>query len=147
MHCQTDNDTQSTIGTLTKDILGKEVKKLHGFLTLVVLNVELNLCKKITMYLLSFHNTEITHVVEILPLGGQGPAGVGATKWISRPLFRHFPIFFSIVKTALDSLNHIHIWQVSAQLSCGDGDIGQIRMWLKNLKCTFARSKKNPRGN
>ena len=55
-------------------------------------------------------------------------SGVGVTKPISSvPLFSYF---FSIAKkNRLTIENHVHIWQVSPQLSCGD--TWRIWMWYK----------------
>ena len=43
--------------------------------------------------------------------------------------FRYFPIFSASPKYMVAVEHHIHIWQVSPQLSCGD--TRQIWMWCK----------------
>ena len=58
---------------------------------------------------------------------------MGVTKPISSvPLFSEF---FSIVKNTLAIEYHVHIWQVSPQLGCGD--TCQIWMWYKEFDRHF----------
>ena len=55
------------------------------------------------------------------------------------PPLHYFPNFSTSPKYMLAIKYHVHIWQVSPQLSCGD--TYQIWMWSKNVTGTFARSK------
>ena len=52
-------------------------------------------------------------------------------------LFHYFPNFSASLNYMLAIEYHIHIWQVSPQLSCGD--TCQIWMWCKNSKKYFSR--------
>ena len=66
-----------------------------------------------------------------------GVQGVEVTNPIfSVSLFSHF---FWMIKNWIPRWYHVHIWQVSPQLSCGD--TWQIWMWLKYLTYTFAKPK------
>ena len=49
--------------------------------------------------------------------------------------FRYFPNFFQHCHNTLAFEYHVHIWQVSPQLSCGN--IRQIWMWFKESKRYF----------
>ena len=56
------------------------------------------------------------------------------------PPFRYFPIFSASPKYMLASEYHVHIWQVSPQLSCGD--TSQIWMWCKESNRYLGRIDK-----
>ena len=62
---------------------------------------------------------------------------MGVTKTI--PPFHYFPNFSTSPKYTLAIEYHVHIWQVSRQLSCGD--TCQIWIGFKNITDTFTRSK------
>ena len=47
------------------------------------------------------------------------------------PPFRYFPIFSTSPKYMLAIEYHVHIWQVSPQLSCGD----TCQIWMKFKEC------------
>ena len=51
------------------------------------------------------------------------------------PPFRYIPNFSALPKYMLAIEYHVHIWQVSPQLSCGD--ICQIWMWYKESNRYF----------
>ena len=51
----------------------------------------------------------------------------GGGFWSSGHYFLHWGNFFILQKYMLDSLNHVHIWRVLPQLSCGD--LCQICTW------------------
>ena len=53
------------------------------------------------------------------------------------PPFRYSPYFSASPKYMLVIEHHVHIWQVSPQLSCGD--ICQIWMWLVESNRYFSR--------
>ena len=53
------------------------------------------------------------------------------------PLFRYFSHFSASPKYMLAIKYHVHIWQVSPQLSCGD--ICQIWMWCEESNRYFSR--------
>ena len=60
--------------------------------------------------------------------------------WIS-PLW----LFKILQNWMLDYLNHVHIWQLSPQLSCSD--TCQIWMWYVIVIPCFDKTKKNGRNN
>ena len=53
------------------------------------------------------------------------------------PPFRYFPTFSELPKYWLPIEYHIHIWQMSPQLSCGD--ICQIWMWFEESSVYFCK--------
>ena len=53
------------------------------------------------------------------------------------PLFRYFPKVSTLSKDTLYIENHVYIWQVSTQLSCGD--TCQIWMWFKECNGYFCK--------
>ena len=53
------------------------------------------------------------------------------------PPFRYFPNFSVLPKHTLSIEDHVYIWQVSPQLSCGD--ICQIWMWCEESNRYFSR--------
>ena len=53
------------------------------------------------------------------------------------PPFRYFPYFSASPKYMLAIEYHVHIWQVSAQLSCGD--ICQLCMWCEESNIYFSK--------
>ena len=54
--------------------------------------------------------------------------------------FRYFPNFSELSKYWLPMECHIHTWQMSPQLSCGD--ICQIWMWFKNSNICICKKEK-----
>ena len=54
-------------------------------------------------------------------------------------LFRYFRNFSALSKHTLNIKYHVYIWQVSAQLSCGD--TCQTWMWLKKSNSYFCKTE------
>ena len=63
--------------------------------------------------------------------------GVGVTKRI--PRFHWFYTFLEVSKYCVPIEHHVHIWQVSSQLSCGD--TYRIWMWSIESNRCYTRSK------
>ena len=71
-----------------------------------------------------------------------GWAGVGLLSQF--PPFRYIPNFSASPKYMLAIEYHVHIWQVSPQLSCGD--IGQKWMWYQESNRYFGRIENSAYG-
>ena len=53
--------------------------------------------------------------------------------------FHYFPNFSDLSKYWLLFQCHVHIWQMSPQLTCSYGDIDQTWMWFKDSKICFCK--------
>ena len=83
--------------------------------------------------------------VESLEHGAWHLAAVVILGWglLSQYLsFRYFSSFSELLKYWLAMEYHVHIWQMSLHLSCGD--ICQIWMWFEESTSTFASSPPPP---